>query len=246
MNEDSTNSSSSSKSANTATSTSSKRMFTTASTVSPSSSVRDKRARRDNEDDLLNDLCDDTENEDEHMLYPFPAHGMQKLFRARSLPLGVDPRGPTLQEGEKERPSFARDHCMSCLCEKDLCHNKRFGLFCGLRVAELVEQKGADNVTPETLSKLLKFTYNQVLRVETVQHIGILDTYNDYDPPRCMIDKCMKNIMRHFLYTKYTARMKSRLQDGSKGKYGTGAHGFYSALHHQVSAENEMDAEDSD
>jgi len=114
-------------------------------------------------------------------------------------------------------------------------------------VAELGEKKGAENVHTNLLSRLMKFSYNEILRVETVQHLGVLDSYNDYNPPQCMVDKYVKNIMHHFLYEKYTTRIKSHLQDGSRGKQATyGTHTFYAALHHQVEAENEIDAEESD
>ena len=224
-----------------------KRSFTTASKVSPSTSVRDKRSRMLNEDDMLQDLLDiKDDEEDVLMLAPFPFHGMRKLFRCDYLPNGKDPRGPDLREGEKDKLIWQMQHCVSCTCETHLCHDTRFGLYCGLRVAEMVEQKGAANLNADKISKLLRLAYNEVLRVEVVQQIGILDTYNDYDPPQCILDKSMSNIMRHFLFEKYSLTIKSRLQDGSKGKHGTGAYGFYTALHNEEEAEKEMDAEEFD
>ena len=31
--------------------------------------------------------------------------------------------------------------------------------------------------------------------------------------------------------------MKERLEDGSRGRWGSGSHGFYAALHHEVEVE---------
>ena len=223
-----------------------KRRYTTASEVSPSLSVRDKRARKLNEEELMEDLVDvSDELDEERMLHPFPFYGMRKLFRSTYTPNGIDPRGPILREGEKEHPMWQLDHCMFCECEKKLCHDTRFGLYCGLRVAEMIEEKGAGDVQATEVSKLLKVAYNEILRVETVQQIGVLDTYNDYDPPKCILEKSMKNIMRHFLYEKYTLKIKKRLQDGSRGRWGTGKYGFYTALHNDKQAEQEIDDEES-
>ena len=75
--------------------------------------------------------------------------------------------------------------------------------------------------------------YNKILQVETVQNVGVLDTYNNYDVPQCMLDGSMKNIMQHFFYLKFTSSMNDRLQDGLRGEYGSGKFGFYSALREQ-------------
>ena len=217
------------------------RRFTTAKHVSPHLSNRTKRQRIRNDDDFMQDLLDDksSTNEDD-LLYPFPFHGMRQLLRCNYKPNGKDPRGPRFDEGEP----LPEGHCDSCKCELTLCHDTRFGLYCGLRVAELIQEKGADKLGGSDVSTLLRLAYNEVLRVETVQQIGILDTYNDYDPPQCVLDKSMKNIMRHFLYEKFTIKMKTRLQDGSRGRWGSGTHGFYTALSREEEAEREIEAEE--
>ena len=199
---------------------------TTATQVTPNCN---KRSRSENEEDLLLDLLDDTKPENSSLtLQPFPFQGMEALLHSDYQPNGIDPRGPN----PKSRIPHNRHtvYCDSCECEIHLCHDTRFGLYCGLRVAELTQDIGAGNLFAEKISKLLKTAYNEVLRVETVQQIGVLDTFNNYDPPQCMIDKTMKNIMRHFLYQKYTHKMNKRLQDGSRGKRGSGSYGFYTAL----------------
>lgn len=245
MNQDSSNSVTSATNADKDNYSPMKRSFTTASKVSPSTSVRTKRSRMLNDDDMLQDLLDVKDYEDDLvMLAPFPFHGMRKLFRADYLPNGKDPRGPVLRDGQQEKPSWQLEHCISCTCETHLCHDTRFGLYCGLRVAEMVAEKGVSNLNADKISKLLRLAYNEVLRVEIVQQIGVLDTYNDYDPPQCILDKSMSNIMRHFLFEKYSLTIKARLQDGSKGKHGTGAYGFYTALQNEEQAEREIDAEE--
>ena len=200
--------------------------FTTANKVTPMSN---KRYRRENEEDLLQELIDDTKPEDHNStLHPFPFRGMTSLLQSEYQPNGIDPRGPN----PKSRiPRSHHDvYCDSCKCQIALCHDTRFGLYCGLRVAELTQEIGAGKLFGEKISKLLKVAYNEVLRVKTVQQIGVLDTYNDYDPPQCMVDKSLKNIMRHFLYLKFTTKMNKRLEDGSKGSRGSGKYGFYTAL----------------
>ena len=111
-----------------------------------------------------------------------------------------------------------------------MCHDKMFGLYCGLRVAEEIKKLGLNKVNSSRVKDLLKIAYNEILRVETVQQIGVLDTYNNYDPPQCMINGSLTNIMRHFLYQKFTGGMETRLQDGSMGEYGSGSFGFYTVL----------------
>jgi hypothetical protein len=214
---------------------SAKRRFTTANQVSPHLSNRSKRARETIDDEFMQDLLDDRlgETEDD-LLYPFPFRAMRMFNRSDSYnPAGKDPRGPKFDDGG----DLPDGHCDSCKCLLNLCHDTRFGLYCGLRVAEMIKEKGAGNIVGASVSGLLKKAYNEVLRVETVQHIGVLDTYNDYDPPECILNKSMKNIMRHFLYEKYSTKMKERLENGSLGRWGTGSHGFYAALHHEVEIE---------
>ena len=96
------------------------------------------------------------------------------------------------------------------------------------------------------VTDMLKTAYNEVLRVETVQHIGVLDTYNDYDPPECILNRSMKNIMHHFLCEKYSVRMKERLEGGSRGSWGSGNHGLYAAMHHEVEAKMATDRAEED
>ena len=202
------------------------RRITTTSKVTPNSN---KRSRNEHEEEFLQDLIDDTQPEDGRViLHPFPFRGMTSLLHSEYQPNGIDPRGPNPKsEVRRSRHAIC---CDSCKCEIHLCHDTRFGLYCGLRVAELTREVGAGKLFGEKISKLLKTAYNEVLRVETVQQIGVLDTFNDYDPPQCMVDKTMKNIMRHFLYQKFTSKMNKRLEDGSKGSRGSGSYGFYTAL----------------
>ena len=214
------------------------RRFTTSTQVTPNSN---KRSRRENEEELLQELIDDTQPEDSTLtLHPFPFRGMTSLLRSEYQPNGVDPRGPNPKSHiPRSRHTI---YCESCKCEKHLCHDTRFGLYCGLRVAELTQEVGAGKLFGEKISKLLKTAYNEVLRVETVQQIGVLDTFNDYDPPQCMVDKSLKNIMRHFLYQKFTMKMNKRLQDGSKGTRGSGSYGFYTALREEEAIDTRASA----
>ena len=66
--------------------------FTTANKVTPMSN---KRSRRENEEDLLKELIDDTKPEDHNStLHPFPFCGMTSLLQSQYQPNGIDPRGP--------------------------------------------------------------------------------------------------------------------------------------------------------
>jgi hypothetical protein len=182
-----------------------------------------KRSKVKNEGDVKNKVAND---EEDGLLKKFPFHGMNVLVREKFKPHGLDPRGYDHPYGS-DLPS---DYCVDCKCKEALCHDKRFGLYCGLRVAEMIEKGGPRNMFGDKIKKLVKEAYNEILRVEIVQQIGVLDTHNNYIPPKCMEDRSLKNIMNHFFYMKFTAVMSSRLQDGSKGKYGSGSYGFYSAL----------------
>jgi hypothetical protein len=177
-----------------------------------------------------------TEDDEEElgMLEKFPFYGLNTMVRDKFRPHGVDPRGYTHPYGSK----LPSDYCKHCKCKQNLCHDKRFGLYCGLRVGELIEKKGAGTLFGDNMKELMKQAYNEILRVEIVQQIGVLDTHNNYDPPKCMEDRSFKNILNHFFYMKFTAAMKRRLQDGSKGEYGSGSFGFYTALKEQDSKKN--------
>ena len=117
--------------------------------------------------DLLDDRLGETEDD---LLYPFPFRGMRMLNRCDYKPAGKDPRGPKFDEGE----DLPLDHCQSCKCPQNMCHDTRFGLYCGLRVGELIKEKGAGNMGGAHVTDMLKTAYNEVLHVETVQHIGVL------------------------------------------------------------------------
>jgi hypothetical protein len=172
---------------------------------------------------------DEEGDQNDIILAPFPNGAANRAFRFSYSPNGVDPRGAVLKDGEK----LSIFSCPACKCSFDLCHEKRFGLYCGLRVGELIEEKGIGAMRANKIKPLMKIAYNEVLRVETVQNIGVLDTHNNYDPPECMLERSMKNIMRHFYFLKFTESMKERLQDGSRGDYGSGKFGFYSILREQ-------------
>ena len=85
----------------------------------------------------------------------------------------------------------------------------------------------------DKVKALMTVAYNKILRVEIVQQVGVLDTHNNYIPPKYTERRSMKNVMNHFFYMKFTTTMKKWLQDGSKGKYGSGSFGFYSAMKEQ-------------
>ena len=188
----------------------------------PTSSSGVKRIKRNEEDE---------DSTNENMLEKFPFHGMNTMVNDKFKPNGEDPRGWDHPFGS-ELPS---GYCNHCKCRKELCHDKRFGLYCGLRVAELIEKKGANTMFGDDVKELLKEAYNEVLRVEIVQQVGVLDTHNSYIPPECIENRSMKNIMNHFFYMKFTTAMNKRLQDSSKGTYSSGSFGFYTALKEQDS-----------
>ena len=130
-------------------------------------------------------------------------------------PGGIDPCGSVTHTILSSLPKNYRE---SCHCKKDLCHNTCFGLYCGLRVAEQVQKIGAGSLFGDKIDELLSVAYNEVLRVVTVQEIGILDTHSTYEIPRCMKRRSWMNIMRHFYYQKFTVgSMESCLRDGSQG-----------------------------
>jgi hypothetical protein len=190
------------------------------------SSSSAKRMKKNDEDEINHQSNNDNEK---LLLEKFPFYGINKLVREKFNPYGEDPRGYDHPFGS----DLPKDHCVHCKCRFPLCHDTRFGLYCGLRVAEQVEKKGAQGMYGDAVKELMKVAYNEILRVEICQQVGVLDTHNDYIPPKCMEDKSLKNIMNHFFYMKFTRAMKGRLEDGSKGSYGSGSYGFYSALREQ-------------
>ena len=192
----------------------------------PTSSSTVKRIKK-------NEESDDTIKEEDNMLEKFPFHGMNVMVGEEFKPHGEDPRGYDHPYGSR----LPSGYCLYCKCKNTLCHDKRFGLYCGLRVAEQIEQKGANTMYGDKVKELMKVAYNEILRVEIVQQVGVLDTHNNYIPPQCMEDRSLKNVMNHFFYMKFTTTMNKRLQDGSKGKYGSGSFGFYTALKEQKTHE---------
>ena len=56
------------------------------------------------------------------------------LNRCDYKPAGKDPRGPKFDEGE----DLPLDHCQLCKCPQNMCHDTRFGLYCGFRDGELI------------------------------------------------------------------------------------------------------------
>jgi hypothetical protein len=198
----------------------------------PSSS--DTKSKRQKVTDHTIDGSNDLETAD-ILLAPFPMRAVNKMFRYSFTPNGRDPRVTKLEEGQK----LSIDSCPFCTCNIKYCHEKRYGLYCGLRVAEQIEEKGIGNMSGEKLKPLMKKAYNEILRVETVQNIGVLDTHNNYEPPDCMKNNSMKNVTQHFFYEKFTACMKERLRDGSRGNYGSGKFGFYTALREQDKLDKE-------
>ena len=108
------------------------------------------------------------------MLEKFPFHGMDTMVKDEFKPNGEDPR-------EWDHPfgsQLPSGYCIHCKCRKELCHDKRFGLYCGLCVlAELIGKKGANTMFGDDVKELLKEAYNEVRCVEIVQQVGVLDTH---------------------------------------------------------------------
>ena len=134
-----------------------------------------KRQKKEDHNHLSED-----EQEDEILLALFPIKGVNMLLNNKYIILGRDARGFR----NKDDQSLPHDHCRLCKVKKIMCHDKRFGLYCGLRVAEEIKKLGLNKVNSSRVKDLLKIAYNEILRVETVQLIGVLDTYNNYDPPQ--------------------------------------------------------------
>ena len=109
-------------------------------------------------------------------------------------------------------------------------HNSRFGLYCGLRVAESIKLLGLKKMHSDKLRELVKQAYNEILRVTVVQEVGILDTHNQYEIPLCLENRTMKNVVRHFAYQKFSAAMENRLKNGSVESEGNGTFSFFKAL----------------
>ena len=133
------------------------------------------KAKRQKLSDVSSITGVDEDDYQDPLLAPFPMKAAGNMFRYRFTPNGSDPRGVPFKEEE----TLSIDSCSSCRCKKSLCHEKRFGLYCGLRVAELIEKTGIRHVRGDSVKPLLKVAYNEILRVETVQNVGVLDTYNN-------------------------------------------------------------------
>ena len=72
-----------------------------------------------------------------------------------------DPRGCILTHDE----ALSSTYCEHCSCHKKICHGKRFGLFLGLRVAEIVQQHGVKKTYIEKLMGYMKTAYNEIIRI---------------------------------------------------------------------------------
>ena len=44
---------------------------------------------------------------------------------------------------------------IDCKCKKKLCHDKRFGLYCGLHVAEEIERVGVNTMFSDKVKALM-------------------------------------------------------------------------------------------
>ena len=192
----------------------------TSNQVSPESSSNKKRKER------TNDEYDTCFGVSETCLHLFPFNGVKAVIDDTFTPCGIDPRRSVTHTIS----SLPKDYCEACRCKKELCHDTRFGLYCGLRVAEEVQKIGAGSLFGDKIDEMLSKAYNEVLRVVTVQEIGILDTHGTYEIPRCMKRRSWMNIMRHFYYQKFTVGMESRLRDGSQGSKGNGTYIFFNAF----------------
>ena len=189
--------------------------------VSPETNRSNKKRK-----ERTNDEYDTCFGVSETCLHLFPFNGVRAVIDDTFKTCGIDPRGSVTHTIS----SLPKDYCEACRCKKELCHDTRFGLYCGLRVAEQVQKLGAGSLFGDKIDELLSVAYNEVLRVVTVQEIGILDTHGTYEIPSCMKRRSWMNIMRHFYYQKFTAGMESRLRDGSQGSEGNGTYIFFNAF----------------
>ena len=181
------------------------------------------RKRKKREDD---DLTGTTYGLSDTVLHMFPFHGVDAVVRETGEPKRDDPRGFVGREGEP----LPNGYCDSCRCKLNKCHDTRFGLYCGLRVAEEVKKHGAGQLFGDKIDDLLTEAYNEILRVVTVLDIERLDTHGKYKLPECMKKRSWINVMRHFYYQKFTVAMERRLTDGTKGVEGNGTFSFFQAL----------------
>ena len=165
-------------------------------------------------------------DEDKHVLCMFPFTGVQGIFRQEIRRLKNDPRG-YFPRSDLFMPD---NYCLHCCCPKPKCHDLRFGLYCGLRVAEDVKQYRINKMHTEKVDELVLKAYNEILRVTVVQELGVLDTHNKYELPKCLQNRTVKNVMRHFCYQKFSNAMENRLTDGSMNCEGSGKMLFFKAL----------------
>ena len=188
--------------------------------VSPSSSGFKKRKKTENESIAVMHGLNDT------VLHMFPFQGVETIVNETLNRKRNDPRGFVSSEGEP----LPEKYCESCRCHIDKCHDTRFGLYCGLQVAEQVQKQGADQLFGDKIDDLLTEAYNEILRVVTVLDIERLDTYGKYELPKSMKKRSWINVMRHFYYQKFTVAMERRLTDGTHGIEGNGTYSFFNAL----------------
>lgn len=189
--------------------------------VSPNASLPNAKRQKLTDDDIKN-----KSQLDPHVLHLFPFQGVDTIV-AESFEIDrKDPRGWIPRFNETMPKSF----CKHCKCSQKRCHDNRFGLYCGLRVAEETKKIGQGKLYGFKIDEIFEKAYNEVLRVTTVMEIGYLDTHSKYKVPECMKTKTWLNIMRHFYYEKFSNRMEARLCDGSHGLAGNGTFSFFNAL----------------
>ena len=92
-------------------------------------------------------------------LHKFPFKGVDTVLYNNSIPGGRDPRG----YHETAEHTLPYGYCKSCRCHKKICHDKHFGMYCELRVAEQVGHIGPRKLTGDKVKDLMKVAYNEIL-----------------------------------------------------------------------------------
>ena len=138
-----------------------------------SSEARPSKKCKDRSDDEFESCFGVSET----CLHLFPFNGVKAIIDDTFTQRGIYPHGSVTHTIS----SLPKNYCESCCCRKDLRHDTRFGLYCGLRVAEQVQKIGPGSLFGDKIDELLSVAYNEVLRVVTVEEIGILDTHGTYE-----------------------------------------------------------------
>ena len=104
--------------------------------------------------------------------------------------LGEDPHGWKPKYVDEMDTDLPEGHCVHCRCTEKNCHAKQFSFYMELRVVQYVDasifHQSIGDVREEDIEKVLQDSYNRYLGIRLFKARRVIDSYNEYSPPRCL------------------------------------------------------------